>query len=371
MRQLLLVLQGSKMFHSFAKKTITVLTDWLVAIVGVCLILWFVITLPTFSFSKSKVETTDSLNISQKNLKKHVEILAYNFAPRTIGYGTINAAARYIKRNLSEFGDTNYQPYSTLSGRFSNVVLKIGPNTKEIFVIGAHYDAKNDSLDDEGNASGVSALIELARHLSENEDKLAIGVELVAYPLSDKKSVSIEDMGSYQHASSLSASNKKVQLMLSLDGVGSFTDSKKSQKYPFEFMNHVYPETGNYISLVGRFQDYSKILAFKRSFKKTSTLPLYSFNLPTSHYLKNSFDHLNYQRLGFPAMLITDTAENRALDKNGKEVVEQQDYEKIAMLVRGLYKVVMDSESENKIHSGFVQQEEATQMIIYNKEGML
>ncbi|MCK5662075.1 MAG: hypothetical protein KAI17_01245, partial [Thiotrichaceae bacterium] len=157
--------------------------------------------------------------------------------------------------------------------------------------------------------------------------------------------VTIENMGSYHHARLLMESNKSVKLMLSLDSVGTFTNKKESQKYPYKLMSHIYPDKGNYISLVGRLQDYSEILALKKSFKQASELPMHSFSLPASYFAANSLDHLNYQRHGFPAMVITDTSEHRVIKMGEKTVVERLDYKKMAMLVQGLYQVVMDNES--------------------------
>jgi len=329
--------------HSFATKTIHLLIDWLIALLGIVLILWFGFTLPSFSLSKSN-EKNSSLNIQQSDLKNHVEALSNYYAPRTIEYGNLNVTASYIHTEFAKYGNAQYQPYWTLASRYKNVLLELGPKTKEMLVIGAHYDAKNGSLDIDGNASGVSALIELAHQLSKNEDKLSIAVQLVAYPLSQKKSVSIENMGSYQHARQLSEAGKSVKLMLSLDSVGSFTDENESQKYPYKFMHHIYPDIGNYISLVGRLQDYSEILKLKKSFKQASKLPMHSFSIPTS-YTSNSVDHLNYQRYGFPAMMITDTAEYRVFEDDKDELVERLDYKKMSMLVEGLYQVVLDNKS--------------------------
>jgi len=331
--------------HTFVRKTINLLTDWLIASAGIALILWFGFTLPSFSLS-DKSEKASSLNIKQDDLKNHVELLSNYYAPRTVEFGNLNATANYIHGEFSKYGDARYQPYWTLSSRYKNVILTLGPKTEKILILGAHYDAKNDSLDIDGNASGIATLIELAHQLSKNKEKLTIGVQLVAYPLSQKKSVITENMGSYQHARQLFETGKSVKLMLSLDGVGSFSDTKKSQKYPYKFLHYVYPSKGNYISLVGRLQDYSEIMTLKASFKQASKLPLYSFSLPKSYYPTNSQDHLNYQRHGYPAMVITDTAEYRDLKNSEKSVAERLDYEKMALLVQGLYQVVMNNESK-------------------------
>jgi len=353
------------LLHSFVKKTINRLTDWLIALLGVSIILWFGITLPTFSLSKMNTTESKPLNISQTKLKKHVEELTYFYAPRTIEYGTLNATARYIHRQLEKFGETTYQPFWTMTGRYSNVILNLGPKTKEILVIGAHFDAKSGSLDIDGNASGVAALIELARHLSINKDKLSIGVQLVAYPLSQKKIVTLENMGSYQHANALIESGKRVKLMVSLDNVGTFTEEKKSQKYPYQFMSYVYPNTGKHISLFSRLQDYSEVMRLKKSFASASNLPLYSFSLPENYFQTSSSDHLNYQRFGIPSIVLTDTSEYRTLSEaeiKKAEVADRLNYKKIAMLITGLYQVVMDNESTLK-PEGLVQRSPALNVV--------
>lgn len=323
------------------KYLVNKLIDWLVALFGAAVIIWFFLTQPIFW-----AEPTHrlSLDISTSELKKHVVMLAEDFAPRTREYGNLNITAHYIHDELSKFGEVENQSYSTLGGSYSNILLELGPDTQELFVIGAHYDAESSSLDIEGNASGVATLIELARHLSKAEDKLPLKVQFVAYPLSQRSLKDTSDAGSYNHADSLKKSDKKIRLMVSLDGVGHFNNEENTQKYPYKFMHLFYPDKGNYISLIGRLQDYSVIRRMKKSFTSASSLPIYSFNVPDNFSPTNSYDHVNYQRNGFPAILLTDTAKYRQSNEGAKGVVEQLDFEKMAMIVQSLYQIVMDNE---------------------------
>ncbi len=325
---------------NFVARLIAILTDWLLVIIGVSLFLWFMIRLPVVPASVTELNRLPS--VRQDNLKKHVKSLADYYAPRTIEYGNLNITARYIYSELAQFGTVRYQPYWTLAGRFSNVVLTLGPETREVLVFGAHFDAENSSLDIDGNASGVATLIELARVLSEKENQLPLQVSIVAYPLSQKKSVPVENMGSYHHASLLKHENKDVRLMVSLDGVGHFNASKNSQHYPYKFMKLFYPNQGNYIGLVGRIQDFIKVRHFKESFARASSLPVYSFNAPQNYMPTTSYDHINYQKYGFPAVLLSDMAQLRDQASKSHNVVEQIDYKKMSMLVQGLYQSVMD-----------------------------
>lgn len=342
------------MLELFIKNLVRRLTDLLLVFLGVLLVLWFAFTVPIFTWSHHKQTSTD---ISLVVLKSHVATLINDFAPRTIEYGNLNMTARYIYNQLRRFGNVRYQAYSTLGGRFSNVELELGPDTNEVFVIGAHYDAESDSLDVDGNASGIATMIELAHQLSKSKDKLPLKVLIVAYPLSQGDSAIRENMGSYNHAKSLMKAKKTVRLMLSLDGVGSFNDKAESQKYPYKFLNYIYPDKGDYIGVIARLQDYEKVRAMKKSFVSASELPLYSFNAPDNFALTTSQDHLNYQRLGFPALLVTDTAKYREKKLHVEDIVDRIDYEKIAMLINGLYQVVMDSKSAKRDGEMMVDQQ--------------
>ena len=338
------------MSSSFTNKLITNLSDWLFALFGASLLIWFAVTQPVYSTNKA----LNPLNVDLKKLQRHVKLLIDGYGPRTIEYGNLNNTAAYIYNEFERLGNVEYQNVTTLVGQYKNVVLQLGRNTNEVFIIGAHYDAENDFLDTEGNASGVATLIELARQLSLSSDKLSIQVILVAYPLSNNQVNRDENTGSYYHAAELKASGKKVRLMVSLDSVGHFNESLGSQKHPYKLMQLFYPDKGNYINLNGRLQDFREIRHLKKSFSEASALPLYSQNLPESFGNAQSIDHRNYWRQGFPAVLISDTHKYRNTGSNLK-IKERLDYEKMAMLVQGLYQVVMDTVSN--IHNTQVAQQ--------------
>ena len=50
-------------------------------------------------------------------------------------------------------------------------------------------------------------------------------------------------MGSVWHARSLAAAGREVQLMLSLEMIGYFSDAPNSQKYPVAGMQYLYSGT--------------------------------------------------------------------------------------------------------------------------------
>lgn len=332
------------MSQSLSKRLIHNIIDWLIAFCGASLFLWFLLTQPIFTHKTQNI--TNAVNT--QHLKKHVKLLTGGYAPRTVNYDNLNNAADYIYRQLGNFGIPEYQTINTISKQYSNVSLQLGPDTEELYVVGAHYDAEDDSIDTEGNASGVATLIELARHLAGNNNKLRIGVILIAYPISLNQSDNIVNTGSYFHANSLKEENKKVRLMISLDGVGQLISSKEEiQKYPYKLMNFMYPQNADNINLIGRLKDFKYIRELKKGFTSNSSLSFYSHNLFENFNKTQSSDHTNYWKQGYPAVLISDTA-NYGSGKAYKSKVRPTDrlnYEKMAKLVDGLFQVVMHTQA--------------------------
>ena len=335
--------------NTFANYLIQKLSDWMIVVLAVSLILWLGFTLPVFTSSK---QTSALTSVSEERLKETVATLVNTYNPRTFQYDNLDYTTEYLRAQLSKLGNVYAQPFGAkgnMGKSYENLILSLGPETEELIVIGAHYDAENGSLDAEGNASGVAALLELAHHLSKNEGKLNIKVQIVAYPISIVETKSlfsvIKTTGSNYHAKSLKKAGSKVKMMLSLDSVGRYNNEIGSQKYPHQFMHAFYPNQGDYISVVGLMSESQSLLKVKKSFLGVSSLPMVSFNLPDNFVPTSSMDHLNYQKQGYPSMLITDTAKYRALDSTKTSVVDQLDYEKMAELVTGLYKVVIDTHS--------------------------
>jgi len=335
------------MSQSLTKRFTQKLIDWLIAFCVSLLVLWFVITQPVFNQTIQQ----DTQVVDAEKLKRHVQLLTGGYAPRTINYDNLNHAADYIYRQFSTVGIPEYQLISTISKQYKNVSLQLGPDTQELYVIGAHYDAEDDSIDTEGNASGVATLIELARHLAENYEKLGIGVILIAYPLSLNQADNVVNTGSFFHAQSLKNENKKIRLMVSLDSVGQIKTAE-SNKHPFKFLEYLYPEQDNAINVVGRLKDFKHIRELKKGFNNSSSLALTSHNLPESFNKSHSSDHINYWKQGYPAVLISDYLYSE-IDNDSKYKAEvnpqdRLDYEKMANLVNGLFQVIMQTRTDEQ-----------------------
>jgi hypothetical protein len=336
------------MLPSFSRK----ITEWFVVLFVTSLLIWFVLTEPVLpSFKSSQFKTA-----SVTNLQQHV--LSLTNTPRMAEFDNLRPPARYIHKQLAEYGKTRYQPFKTAIGVVNNVIAEFGPDTKNLLIIGAHYDSLDGMPGADGNASGVAGLIELARLLSEQKD-LPIRVQLAAYALAEGQYFGTKDMGSFRHAQQLKQQQKHVVLMMSLDSIGYFTDKSESQNYPYEFMKLFYPSSGDYIRITGRLQDILAVRKIKKSFTKTS-LAVRSLNAPEIIDLVATSDNTSYWEQGFPAVLISDTAADRnPVYHTEKDIAEYLDYERMAVVIQGVGQAVMDITSYYKQPNIVVAQQAA------------
>jgi Zn-dependent M28 family amino/carboxypeptidase len=276
-------------------------------------------------------------------LERHVRMLSETLHPRSFeNAANLDAVADYVLAGFKNAGArTDVQVYEVDGRAYRNVIARFGPETGALLVIGAHYDSCGDTPGADDNASGVAGLIELARALATTPP--AHPVELVAYTLEEPPFFRTDDMGSYRHARALSEARREVRLMLSLEMIGFFRDAPGSQNYPVGALKLIYPGQGNYIALVGGYQDFDAMRRVKGLFKGASTLPVESINAPSSVQGVDFSDHASYWRFDMPAIMVTDTAfmRNPNYHQPG-DTADTLDYARMAQVVRGVYAVAME-----------------------------
>lgn len=290
-------------------------------------------------------ESAQKLDYSQlasaERLQSSVKTLSHDIPRETGVTSQLDSARDYIYRQLSEhIKHVEFQSYEHEGQTFHNVVAKIkeGKNCPRI-VFGAHYDAYKGLPGADDNASGVAALLELARLLSQPElsDKINCSVELVAYANEEPPFFRTEGMGSYIHAKRLREANTQVQVMISLETMGYFSDEEGSQLYPAAFLKYLYPNKGNFIAVVGNVGQIMPTRALKSAMQPVMETQVYSINAPVSVPGIDYSDHKNYWAFDYPAVMITDTAFNRNLNYHtADDTYEKLDYQRMAEVVNGL-----------------------------------
>ena len=313
------------------------------AILSVAIGTWYAITQPLFGSEKAGdlfVPLT-SKNLAD-DLQKHVKKLSVDLVPRDYRSATaLNAAGEYTRAELAKSSvETSLQAFNVKGQRYYNVVAVFGPLTAERIVIGAHYDSYEKLPGADDNASGVAGLIALADMLK--NATLKHRVEIVAYTLEEPPYFRTENMGSYFHAHRLAAERASVKLMISLECIGYFTDRPNTQDFPVPGLGLMYPTSGNFIAVVGRYQDRAYARAVKRAMSGATKLPAHSVSAPAFVQGIDFSDQLNYWAEGFPALMVTDTAFFRNKAYHTKDdTFDRLDYQRMADVVRGVHAAVL------------------------------
>lgn len=174
-----------------------------------------------------------------------------------------------------------------------------------ILVVGAHYDTVSGSPGADDNASAVGGLMEMARLLADNPPA---GLRLAAFCPEEPPAYRTKRMGSYIYAGSLKEAGVRLTGMICLEMIGYFTDEPGSQSYPVPFMNLIYPGEGNFIAIVGNIRSTNWTRKVKKAFRTGTDLPVETLNAPAIMVGIDFSDHWSFNRHGYPAVMVTDTA---------------------------------------------------------------
>lgn len=284
-------------------------------------------------------------------LERHTRMLSETFVPRDFTHPeNLNAAADYIRTEFEKTGGiVGMQPYDVRGETYQNVILELGPTLDEsgaVIVLGAHYDAYEALPGADDNASGVAGLIELSRMLAQLD--LTKTVQLVAYTLEEPPFFNSDNMGSAVHATALHDQEAPIELMISIEMIGYFSEEPGSQRYPVEQIGWVYPTVGNFITVIGRFDQGGTVREVKRHMLHGADLPIEAMVVPTTLFEEVNFsDHLNYWRYDYPAVMITDTAFFRNFAYHtANDTADRLDYDRMAQVVSGIFEVVKAKNDE-------------------------
>lgn len=278
-----------------------------------------------------------------KLLEQHVRYFSETVHPRNYReLAHLNAAADYIAEHFKQLNlQVEEQTFDVDGNIYRNIIAYLGPKEGEVVIVGAHYDSFHDTPGADDNASGVAGLLELARLLSENPPSYP--VQLIAYSLEEPPAFATQAMGSAVHAHSLSTSEQKVKLMISLEMIGYFKDEKDSQQFPIKLLNALYPDKGNFISVIGRLSDSAQTRQVKALMQGATDLPVYSLNAPRALNVIDFSDHRNYWDANINAVMITDTAFFRNSNYHQlTDLASTLDYQRMAKVVQAVYAVVQN-----------------------------
>jgi Zn-dependent M28 family amino/carboxypeptidase len=276
------------------------------------------------------------------NLKTHVEMLAGQIGERNMQHlDALNRAADYIKQTMQQREYAVSEDTYQVEGKTARIVYATlaGKNAAEPFVVGAHYDSVIGSPGANDNASGVAAVLELARMLKDAAPERS--VIFVFFPNEEPPYFQTKDMGSLVFARGFHQGVKRFSGMISVETIGYYSDQQGSQKYPAPIAS-LYPNTGNFIGFVGDVKSRSLLKTAIAEFRLKTHFPSEGASLPRWIEGVGFSDHWSFWQVGAAAIMVTDTAPFRyPYYHQASDTPEKIDYDKMARVVLGLKHVVL------------------------------
>jgi Peptidase family M28 len=280
-------------------------------------------------------------------LRRHVETIAAR-EHNLRHYDELEKVARYIESTLTSYGHSvGRQEFFFDDSAVRNIDVVIEPRADitnpEVIVVGAHYDSGVGTPGANDNGSGVAAVIELARLLRDRAGTGTCRIRLVLFVNEEPPYFKTEDMGSLHYARALKQRNERVVAMYSLETIGFYSSEPGSQRYPAPF-NLIFPDRGDFVAFVGT--PYARALVWEtiRSFRSHTAFPSIGGVAPNAVPGIDWSDHWAFEQLGFPALMVTDTAPFRYPHYHQfTDTPDKVDMESLARVVKGMERVIRDA----------------------------
>jgi hypothetical protein len=304
---------------------------------------WFMISMPGSSYRGPLAPLDAGGAALAAALAADVEKLAGEIGERNIfRYRAYQAAADFIEESFRAAG---YAPrrltFASTSGQSCwNLEVEVpgAARKEEIVIAGAHYDSVLGSPGANDNASGVAALLALARSFRGKTP--ARTVRFVAF--ANEELFRTPDMGSRHYARDCRARGERITAMVSLETMGYFSEEKGSQSYPFPF-SLFYPATGNFIAFVGNVGSRSLVREAVRVYRGQALFPSEGGAVPGWIQGVGWSDHWSFWQEKYPGIMVTDTAPFRYPHYHtAEDTPDKVDCGRLARVVQGLEAVLAE-----------------------------
>ena len=322
---------------------------WLGRLIGLGLVLLaaflavlYCTRMPGRSHAGPLAPLTEGEQALRDELREHVGVLGGKIGERNmIRLRALRAAADYLRASFAGMGyDVREQAFRVQGEEVRNLEVEVRGSARpeEIVLVGAHYDSVIGAPGANDNASGVAALLALARRA--REQSFARTVRFVAFVNEEPPFFQSKAMGSRVYAIEAKKRGEKIVAMLSLETIGCYSDAPGSQSYPAPF-SFFYPRTGDFIGFVGNVGSRGLVRQVVRLFREKAKFPSEGAAAPGWIPGIGWSDHWSFWQEGYPGVMVTDTALFRYAEYHTeRDLPEMLDYERMARVVAGLAGVV-------------------------------
>lgn len=276
--------------------------------------------------------------ILRERLQRHVEVLAAEIGERHVWRPrALEAAAHYIEEALSSSGyEVHRQRYETEGVACSNLEVERPGRERsgEVILVGAHYDTVEGCPGADDNASGVAAMLEIARLLRDQQPGCT--VRCVAFVNEEPPFFHSRAMGSAVYARAAHARADNITLMLSLEMLGYFSHTPRSQGYP-PFLRFFYPDRADFIAFVSNWRSRFALVKVHEAFRSQCAFPSERLASPAVVPGVSWSDQRSFWRMGYRALMVTDTAFYRNPHHHrATDTPDKLDFQSLASVTAGL-----------------------------------
>jgi hypothetical protein len=282
----------------------------------------------------------------QENLRAHVSELAGGIGVRHAMVGdSLQRAADYVDTQLQSCGySPTYQAYEVDGTTVRNIIVEVPGTTRpsEIVVVGAHYDTAMDSPGADDNASGVAAVLEMARIYSALRTERT--VRFVAFANEEPPYFQTDDMGSLVYARACRQRGDDIVAAIIMESIGYYSTEKGSQNYP-PVISLAYPDTGDFIAFVSNTENRDLVRECVRTFRNLEEVKMPSEGGAPPGFIDGVgfSDHWSFWQVDYPALMVTDTVPFRNPHYHQPtDLPHTLDYDRAARVTVGTALIVAD-----------------------------
>jgi hypothetical protein len=310
------------------------------------LVVWAVmIRMPGRSHAGPLAPLTEEGRALRDRLAGHVQVLAGKIGERNVWrHDALAAASAWLQEEFRAQGyDVDVQSFEVDGRRVDNVAAERRgvERPDEVVVIGAHYDSVIGSPGANDNATGVAAIVELAREFATRAP--ARTVRFVGFVNEEPPFFRTADMGSLRYARRARDRGERIVAMLSIETIGAYADEPGSQRYPLPWFGAFYPTRANFITFVGDVGSRALVRRAIAVFRAHAPFPSEGGAVPGWVPGVGWSDHWAFWQHGYPAIMVTDTALFRYDPYHTvADTPDQVDYDRMTRVVKGLVHVTAD-----------------------------
>ena len=251
---------------------------------------------------------------ARDRLLAHLNVLVGERHPVT-SPAHLQRAEEYLADTFAQLGlQVSTPPFEAMGGTYRNVVATLLPTHQAQghghgtpaapLILAAHYDTVEGSPGADDNASAVAVLLETARRLRSVDRTREI--HCIGFCLEEEGL-----LGSLAYAAELRAAKREIAGALVLECVGYASDKDSSQAVP-PGMPIAVPTIGNFLAIIGNHASAALTASVERA--AAPHLPVVPLVVPGNGELlpdTRRSDHAAFWHYGFPAVMLTDTANFR------------------------------------------------------------